>query len=141
VSVADLLVRHEACWQRATRHPFLSAVHDGSLPESAFDTWLVQDYRFVGELLRFQARLLGRAPRSAQAVLAAGAAALVDEMTWFEQHAHTRRIDLAAAPEPATQGIRSAPRTSRRRRISHRARYAVGTGTCLPRRLVFRRSR
>ena len=87
---------------RATRHPFLSAVRDGSLPESAFDTWLAQDYRFVGDLLRFQARLLGRAPRSAQAVLAAGAAALVDELTWFEQHAQTRCIDLGAAPRPAT---------------------------------------
>lgn len=87
---------------RATRHPFLSAVRDGSLPESGFDTWLAQDYRFVGDLLRFQARLLGRAPRSAQAVLAAGAAALVDELTWFEQHADTRRIDLGAAPRPAT---------------------------------------
>ena len=103
MKIADLLVRHEACWLRATRHPFLSAVRDGSLPESAFDTWLMQDYRFVGELLRFQARLLGRAPRSAQAVLAAGAAALVDELTWFEQHARTRRIDLTAAPGPATQ--------------------------------------
>jgi formylaminopyrimidine deformylase / aminopyrimidine aminohydrolase len=103
VNIADLLVRHEACWLRATRHPFLSAVRDGSLPESAFDTWLAQDYRFVGDLLRFQARLLARAPRSAQAVLAAGAAALVDELTWFEQHADARRIDLAAAPEPATQ--------------------------------------
>jgi formylaminopyrimidine deformylase / aminopyrimidine aminohydrolase len=57
----------------------------------------------VGDLLRFQARLLGRAPRSAQAVLAAGAAALVDELTWFEQHADARRIDLAAPPGPATQ--------------------------------------
>jgi formylaminopyrimidine deformylase / aminopyrimidine aminohydrolase len=103
VNIADLMVRHEACWLRATRHPFLSAVRDGSLPQSAFDTWLAQDYRFVGDLLRFQARLLGRAPRSAQAVLAAGAAALVDELTWFEQHADARRIDLAAPPGPATQ--------------------------------------
>ena len=103
MNIADLLVRHEACWQRATRHPFLTAVCDGSLPESAFDTWLAQDYRFVGDLLRFQARLLARAPRSAQTVLAAGAAALVDELTWFEQHADARRIDLNAAPGAATQ--------------------------------------
>ena len=87
---------------RATRHPFLSAVRDGSLPKSAFDTWLAQDYRFVGDLLRFQARLLARAPRSAQAVLAVGTAALVDELTWFEQYAQTRRIDLDVAPRPAT---------------------------------------
>lgn len=106
MTIADLLVRHESCWLRATRHRFLSAVRDGSLPESAFDTWLAQDYRFVGDLLRFQARLLGRAPRSAQTVLAAGAVALVDELTWFEQHADERRIDLAAAPGPATRAYR-----------------------------------
>ena len=69
---------------------------------AAFDTWLAQDYRFVGDLLRFQARLLARAPRAAQAVLAGGAVALVDELSWFEARAAERRLDLAAPPLPAT---------------------------------------
>jgi thiaminase/transcriptional activator TenA len=102
VNVADLPRRHEASWARATRHQFLKAVNDGALPAAAFDLWLAQDYRFVADLLRFQARLLGRAPRSAQAVLAAGAAGLVEELAWFEQQAATRRIDLAMNPLPAT---------------------------------------
>src|SRR5262249_51031125 len=84
-----LLRRHEAAWVQATRHPFLRAVGDGSLPAAAFDLWLAQDYHFVTDLLRFQARLLARAPRPAQAVLATGAAGLVDELAWFERQAAT----------------------------------------------------
>jgi thiaminase len=106
MTVASLLLRHETSWVRATRHPFLVAVRDGSLPEQAFDTWLAQDYLFVADLLRFQARLLARAPRSALSVLAVGAAALVDELAWFERHAGARRVDLDAAPLPATLAYR-----------------------------------
>ena len=102
VPVADLPQRHAADWGRATRHPFLAAVRDGTVPEKVFDAWLVQDYRFVCDLLRFQARLLGRAPRTAQGVLVGGAAALVDELTWFEQRAAARGCDLRVGPLPAT---------------------------------------
>jgi thiaminase/transcriptional activator TenA len=102
VSVTDLPGRHAAAWARATRHPFLDGVRDGSVPDAVFDRWLVQDHRFVTDLLRFQARLLGRAPRSAQPVLAAGAVALVDELGWFEELATRRHLDLAADPLPAT---------------------------------------
>ena len=70
--------------------------------DAVFDRWLAQDYRFVADLLRFQARLLGRAPRSAQPVLAAGAVALVDELAWFEQQAARRHLELDVDPLPAT---------------------------------------
>ncbi|WP_299958522.1 TenA family transcriptional regulator [uncultured Modestobacter sp.] len=100
--VAELLRRHPDAWRGATAHPFLQAVADGSLPPAAFDTWLVQDARFVADLLRFQARLLARAPRPAQAVLAGGAVALVEELAWFEQQAAARGLDLTAPARPAT---------------------------------------
>ena len=100
--VTDLLQRHAGDWARATRHPFLTGVRDGTLPEGAFDTWLVQDALFVADLLTFQARLLARAPRPAQPVLAAGAGALVTELGWFEELAAGRGLDLRAAPLPAT---------------------------------------
>ena len=100
--VTDLLQRHAGEWARATRHPFLTAVRDGTLPDGAFDTWLVQDALFVADLLTFQARLLARAPRPAQAVLAAGAVSLVAELDWFEEQAAGRALDLHAAPLPAT---------------------------------------
>ncbi|SEL96470.1 thiaminase (transcriptional activator TenA) [Blastococcus sp. DSM 46786] len=100
--VAELLQRHAVPWRGATAHPFLAAVRDGTLAEPAFDTWLVQDARFVADLLAFQARLLARAPRPAQAVLAGGAVALVDELAWFDRQAASRGLDLSAALLPAT---------------------------------------
>jgi thiaminase/transcriptional activator TenA len=102
VPVAELLQRHPDAWRGATAHPFLTGVRDGSVPVAAFDTWLVQDARFVADLLRFQARLLARAPRPAQAVLAAGAVALVDELAWFEEQAAVRGLDLGAPTLAAT---------------------------------------
>jgi thiaminase/transcriptional activator TenA len=103
MSVGDLPARHEEAWLRATRHPFLAQVREGTLPEDAFAVWLVQDYLFVSDLLRFQARLLAVAPREAQAVLAGGAVALVDELAWFEGHAERLRLDLGAERLPATR--------------------------------------
>ncbi|MCW2576911.1 MAG: transcriptional activator, TenA family [Modestobacter sp.] len=100
--VAELLQRHDAAWRGATAHAFLAAVRDGVLPASSFDTWLVQDARFVADLLRFQARLLARAPRPAQAVLAGGLVALVAELAWFEEQAAARGLDLTAPALPAT---------------------------------------
>jgi thiaminase/transcriptional activator TenA len=106
MTVSDLLVRHEARWLGATQHSFLSAVRDGSIPEPRFHTWLAQDYLFVADLLWFQARLLARAPRHAQAVLAGGVSALVDELNWLEQHAAARGLDPDAAPLEATSDYR-----------------------------------
>ena len=100
--VAELLPRHVDAWRGATAHPFLDAVREGTLPAGAFDTWLVQDAHFVADLLRFQARLLARAPRPAQAVLAGGCVALVEELEWFTRQAVVRGLDLGAARLPAT---------------------------------------
>jgi thiaminase len=102
VPTSALLRDHPSAWARATRHPFLLGARDGTLPAGAFDTWLVQDHHYVGDLLRFQARLLARTPRPAQAVLAAGTVALVDELAWFEELAGRRGLDLDAPRLPAT---------------------------------------
>ncbi|WP_029430627.1 TenA family transcriptional regulator [Blastococcus sp. URHD0036] len=99
---SDLLSDHRDAWASATAHPFLLGVRDGSLPAGAFDTWLVQDRHYVTDLLRFQARLLARAPRPVQAVLAAGAVALVEELDWFEELAARRGLDLDAPRLRAT---------------------------------------
>ncbi|MDR7417013.1 MAG: TenA family transcriptional regulator [Armatimonadota bacterium] len=87
-------------WQRATRHPFLAVVRDGTLPPQAFATWLVQDYHFVRGLLPFQARLLALAPRRDQKVLARGTLSLVEELGWFEDQAARRHLDLQAPVHP-----------------------------------------
>jgi formylaminopyrimidine deformylase / aminopyrimidine aminohydrolase len=103
VPVAALLSRAGPAWRGATDHPFLHGVRDGSLPAGAFDTWLLQDALYVADLLRFQARLLARAPRPAQAVLAAGLVGLVAELDWFGEHAAARGLRPDAAPLPATR--------------------------------------
>ena len=102
VQLDDLLGRHADAWAAATRHPFLAGVRDGTVPPADFARWLAQDHHFVADLLTFQARLLARAPRHAQAVLAGGAVALVDELAWFEE----KGADLTAAPGPATLAYR-----------------------------------
>jgi formylaminopyrimidine deformylase / aminopyrimidine aminohydrolase len=96
----------DSLWSAATRHPFLSAVREGTLSDSAFDRWLVQDALFVGDLLTYQARLLARAPRAAQGVLAGGCVALVAELDWFEVQAGRRGLELEQPALPATLAYR-----------------------------------
>ena len=95
--------RHPELWAAATRSPFLDGVRDGTLPDGALDAWLAQDALFVADLLGFQSRLLARAPRAAQTVLAGGCAALVDELAWFDRLAAERDLDLAVEPVAETR--------------------------------------
>lgn len=93
-------------WAAATHHPFLAAVRDGTLATASFDRWLAQDALFVADLLTFQARLLARAPRPAQEVLAGGCAALVAELDWFDGHAAQRGLAPDPDPLPTTLAYR-----------------------------------
>lgn len=93
-------------WAAATRHRFLDAVRDGTIADRDFNRWLVQDSMFVSDLLTFQARLLARAERPAQATLAAGCAALVSELDWFDEQATARAIDMNQPALPATLAYR-----------------------------------
>ncbi len=89
-------------WDAATRAPFLEGVRDGTLAPEDFDRWLGQDRLFVADLLAFQARLLARAPRDAQAVLAGGCVALVEELAWFDELAAARGL-APARPAAVTR--------------------------------------
>ena len=87
-------------WRRGVTARFLDAVGDGSLPEEAFQRWLVQDYLFVRGFTRFMALTASRTPRPAQSTLIGGLAALDAELAWFEGHAEARSLDLGAAAHP-----------------------------------------
>lgn len=102
MKTSELLERNAAAWQEATRHPFLEAVGEGKFPTGAFESWLVQDYLFVGDALVFQAGLLARAPRPTQAVLAGGLVAIEAELGWFEEHAEQRGLALDTPRHPTT---------------------------------------
>ncbi len=102
----ELLERHPTVWRGATRHPFLDAVREGTLPPRALEAWLTQDHLFVADLLVFQAQLLVRAPRPHQAVLAVGVVALEAELGWFEEKARERGLELEASRHPTTVAYR-----------------------------------
>ena len=104
----ELISRHPDDWRRAVTHPFLDGIRDGTLAEPTFDTWLEQDYIFVGDLLAFQARLLADASRRAQRPLAAGLVALEAELTWFEQCARARGLVLGGRRHPTTEAYLAA---------------------------------
>jgi formylaminopyrimidine deformylase / aminopyrimidine aminohydrolase len=99
VPVAALLKLPQ--WDAATRHPFLRTVGEGTA--STFGVWLAQDALFVANLVVFQARLVARAPRSAQGVLARGVVGLVAELDWFDIQAASLGVSLEVAPMRATR--------------------------------------
>ncbi len=103
MGLVEQIAQHSDLWSAATQHEFLDAVREGRVSAEAFDTWLVQDALFVSDLLSFQGRLLARAPRRAQPVLAAGVVTVVDELGWFERQASARGLNLAASPLAATR--------------------------------------
>jgi thiaminase/transcriptional activator TenA len=106
MKAVDLLESNPAVWKGATRHPFLEAVREGSFPAGAFEAWLAQDYLFVRDALVFQARLLARAPRPAQAVLASGLVAIEAELGWFEEQAERLGLALDTPRHPTTAAYR-----------------------------------
>jgi formylaminopyrimidine deformylase / aminopyrimidine aminohydrolase len=106
-TVDQLLEKNADVWRAATHHQFLDGVRDGSLAPYAFLRWLAQDYLFAADLLRFQARLLARAPRLAQAVLASGVVALDAELSWFERHARERGVELGGERLQPTEAYRA----------------------------------
>jgi thiaminase/transcriptional activator TenA len=107
VPVASLINELPAQWVAATQHEFLEAVGvglDGSA--EAFARWMAQDVVFVRDLIAFQARLVARAPRAAQQVLADGVAGLLAELDWFDDQAAVHKVDLDAEPLRVTLDYR-----------------------------------
>jgi thiaminase len=93
----QLVLRHAAAWDAAIHHPFLEGCRTGTIAHGQFETWLIQDYLFVGEFTRLAARVLTTAPVEHFDVLINGLAALRDELSWFRTHAIARSLRLDAA--------------------------------------------
>ncbi|WOL10277.1 putative bifunctional TENA-E protein [Canna indica] len=91
---------HSPMYDRATRHPFILGISDGSVDLSAFKRWLAQDYIFVREFVPFLASILLKACKhsddeSDMEVLLGGMAALSDELAWFRKEASKWDVNLA----------------------------------------------
>lgn len=97
----DLITAEPDRWARATSHPFLEGCRDGSLEEEPFNTWLVQDFRFVQGFVRFAGALLRDAPNTHLDTLLGGCAALHDELAWFMSKMAERGLNPATEPQPA----------------------------------------
>lgn len=81
-------------WPLLTEHPFVLATADGTLPEVAFDRWLLEDHAFVVEFRRFLAGVLTLAPDEASRdVLAGGISALTPELALFRTELERRGLD------------------------------------------------
>ena len=66
-------------WRLYTEHPFTEGLADGTLPESAFRDYLVQDYLFLIEFARAYALAVYKAPNLADMrEAAAGMSAILD---------------------------------------------------------------
>jgi thiaminase/transcriptional activator TenA len=103
MTAASLVTRHPAAWERATVHPFLAGVRDGSVPDEAFDRWLAQDYLYARVLVRAQSRIAAGAPLADIGLLAGGVVATVGELRWFEDMAARRGVALDTPMHPANR--------------------------------------
>jgi thiaminase len=99
LTCAALIDELPETWTDAVEHRFLESVAEGET--EPFAQWLPQDVLFVTDLIAFQARLVARAPRSAQPVLAGGVVGLLSELDWFDETALTLGLP-ATAPAHAT---------------------------------------
>jgi thiaminase/transcriptional activator TenA len=96
-------------WRAYTEHPFTAGLADGSLPETAFRHYLVQDYLFLIEFARAYALAIYKSPRLADMrESASGLSAILD----VEMNLHVKLCagwglsphDLEQAP-PASETL------------------------------------
>ncbi|MEM4408977.1 MAG: hypothetical protein QXI19_09570 [Candidatus Caldarchaeum sp.] len=86
-------------WDKMLSHRFLEEVGRGTITSAAFQNWLVQDYLFVREALRFLGALILRSPQiEISLVLVDSLGALKRELSMFEGYARERSFSLDAEP-------------------------------------------
>ncbi|XP_078160544.1 heme oxygenase-like, multi-helical [Carex rostrata] len=91
--------KHHVLYQRATRHPFILSIRDGTADVSSFKRWLGQDYVFVREFVPFLSNVLLKSWKESEnnsdmEIILGGVAALSDELSWFKNEASKWGVDL-----------------------------------------------
>ncbi|URD82516.1 Seed maturation protein PM36 [Musa troglodytarum] len=105
--IASWVKSHRPMYDRATQHPFVVGISDGSVDLSAFKRWLAQDYIFVKEFVPFLASVLLKAwkhsdDESDMEILLGGMTSLSDELAWFRKEASKWDVKLVGiAPQQA----------------------------------------
>jgi nuclear transport factor 2 (NTF2) superfamily protein/thiaminase len=88
-----------ALWLEASQlHPFLQGCITGAVTTAQFDTWLVQDFKYVHHFLAFlKAALQNATVASDQETLQGGVTVVSQELVWFQTMAKDRGVDLNVA--------------------------------------------
>jgi thiaminase len=96
-----LLEKVKPLWDKVISHTFLEEVGRGTLAREVFDFWVMQDYIFAREALRFLGALELKSPDyQISLVLADAFSALKKELGMFEGYAKERGISLDVEPTP-----------------------------------------
>ncbi|KMZ56106.1 Seed maturation protein PM36 [Zostera marina] len=112
--ICKWMEKHSDLYHRATQHPFILSIRDGTVNISFFKRWLTQDYIFVREFVIFTANLLVKASNDKSMssndnkndidAILGGMASLNDEVLWFKREASKWGISLFnVAPLKANQ--------------------------------------
>jgi len=92
------LTQHADLYRKATFHPFIQSIRNGSPDYDCFKRWLGQDYIFVREFVRFLASVLLKAPKDSANedidLILGGLVALDQELSWFRKEASSWEVDF-----------------------------------------------
>jgi thiaminase/transcriptional activator TenA len=66
-NISELKTAHSDLWDRATNHPFVNELGDGTLPIEKFRRYFIQDYVFVNDLSKTLGIAEAKAPDIASA--------------------------------------------------------------------------
>ncbi|XP_031497548.1 bifunctional TENA-E protein [Nymphaea colorata] len=103
------LQKHHESFVKATMHPFILSIKQGTINPSSFKTWLAQDYIFVREFVPFVASVLLKACKQVgdpdgceMETILGGLASLHDEISWFKKEASKWDVSISGivAQEP-----------------------------------------
>jgi thiaminase/transcriptional activator TenA len=81
-------------WEKMISHPFITDLIEGKLADQTFDFWVMQDFLFVREAIRFFSVLMARFPRKYQIPFEQTLLGLETELKIFAEYAIKRGIDL-----------------------------------------------
>ena len=93
---SKVFATNASLWALASKdHPFLQGCVTGAVTTAQFDTWLVQDFKYVHHFLAFLKRVLENATiQNDKAILQGGVATVTNELLWFQGMAKERNADL-----------------------------------------------
>ncbi|WP_048146835.1 TenA family protein [Pyrococcus abyssi] len=90
----ELLREARPIWKKFLPHRFLKEVAEGKISKEAFARWLVNDYYFVKNALRFMAILMAKAPDNLLGFFAESIYYISQELTMFKENAEKLGVEL-----------------------------------------------